>query len=85
MLNILANLPHRALARDPENEHKSTDATDDENADDDSTFDDDLTREEVPAMDGNMLQPVADAVMTPSPAGNSHRRAVAPQKIVKVR
>ena len=67
------------------NEHESTDATDDESADEDSNVDDDLTREDVPAMDGNILQPVEDAVMTPSPAGNPQRKAASPRKIAKVR
>jgi len=72
-----------ALAYVPESEHENTDATDEENADED----DDPTREEVgvPARDGNMLLPVADAVLTPSPAGKPHRKEIAPRKIVKVR
>ena len=66
-----------------ESEHGNTDTTDEENADED----DDPTREEVaiPAMDGKMLLPVADAVLTPSPAGKPHRKEIAPRKIVKVR
>ena len=66
-----------------ESENGNTDKTDEENADEDE----DPTREEVavPAMDGNMLLPVADAVLTPSPADNPHRKEIAPRKIVKVR
>ena len=64
-------------------ENGNTDTDDEESAEED----DDPTREEVatPAMDGKMLLPVADAVLTPSPAGKPHRKEIAPRKIVKVR
>ena len=60
-------------------EHEITDASDDESEDADPA------REDVPAMDGNILQPVEDAVIPPGPASNSHRKEVASRKIAKVR
>ena len=83
---LLTQNKYAAIACDDGKEHESTDETDAESAaDEDNNTDDDPTREDVPAMDWNILQPVEDAVMTPSPAGNPQRKAASPRKIVKVR
>ena len=69
------------LAQDPANVQDNTNSTGEESAD----KNEDPVREDVPTLDGTILQPVEDAVLTPSPAGNHQCKAASSRKIAKVR